>query len=68
VLLETPGGAKLAFEAGGLPLAIEESIFFAAPEGPRACEQIVIYGASADIPEIDWSFSVQRPDLPLDPV
>jgi uncharacterized heparinase superfamily protein len=67
VLLETPGGAKLAFEARGLPLAIEESIFFAAPEGPRACEQIVIYGASADIPEIDWSFSVQRTDLPLDP-
>lgn len=62
VLLETPGGARLVFEAGGLPLAIEESIFFAAPEGPRACEQIVVYGASADIAEIDWSFAVQRSD------
>jgi uncharacterized heparinase superfamily protein len=64
VLLETPGGARLAFEAGGLPIAIEESIFFAAPEGPRACDQIVIYGASADISDVDWSFSQLRPDYP----
>jgi uncharacterized heparinase superfamily protein len=59
ILLETPGGASLVFDSGGLPLAIEESIFFAAPEGPRPCEQIVIYGASADIAEIDWSFARQ---------
>jgi uncharacterized heparinase superfamily protein len=58
ILLETPGGADLTFEAGGLPLAIEESIFFAAPGGPRPCEQIVVYGASADIDEIDWSITV----------
>ncbi|WP_298428027.1 heparinase II/III family protein [Rhodoblastus sp.] len=60
IVLETPGGANLTFEAGGLPLAIEESIFFAAPEGPRACEQIVVYGASTDIDEIDWSFTAIR--------
>ncbi|MCI4678128.1 heparinase II/III family protein [Rhodoblastus acidophilus] len=64
ILLETPSGANLVFDAGGLPLAIEESIFFAAPEGPRACEQIVIYGASADIDEIDWSFSLQAAAVP----
>lgn len=58
IALETPNGANLLFEASGLPLAIEESIFFAAPEGPRLCEQIVIYGASADIDEIDWSFTL----------
>ncbi len=60
ILLETPGGANLVFDAAGLPLAIEESVFFAAPEGPRPCEQIVIYGASADIDEIDWSFARQQ--------
>lgn len=62
VMLETPAGARIIFEAGGLPMAIEESIFFAAPEGPRPCAQIVVHGASADIAEIDWSFSLQRPD------
>jgi uncharacterized heparinase superfamily protein len=60
ILLETPGGVNLLFDAGGLPLAIEESIFFAAPAGPRPCEQIVIYGASADIDEIDWRFTRQE--------
>ncbi|WP_296706721.1 heparinase II/III family protein [Rhodoblastus sp.] len=68
VLLELPSGAKLAFEAGGLPLAIEESILFAAPEGSRACEQIVVYGASADIAEVDWSFTLQRANSPLEQV
>ncbi len=57
ILLQTPGGVDLVFDAGGLPLAIEESVFFAAPAGPRPCEQIVIYGASADIDEIDWCFA-----------
>jgi uncharacterized heparinase superfamily protein len=61
IQLETPSGAKLVFDAGGLPLAIEESIFFAASEGPRPCEQIVIYGASADIDEIEWSFTRKKP-------
>lgn len=60
ILLATQSGAELLFEADGLPLAIEESIFFAAPEGPRPCEQIVVYGASADIDEIAWSFALQQ--------
>ncbi len=59
VLLRTAGGAQLTFEAGGLPINVEESIFFAAPEGPRACEQIVVYGAAADIDEIRWSLSLR---------
>ena len=61
VLLQTSSGEALIFEAGGLPVDVEESIFFAAPEGPRACEQIVVYGAAADINEISWSFSVRTP-------
>jgi uncharacterized heparinase superfamily protein len=58
-LLHGPEGALLAFEAGGLPVSIEESIFFAAPEGPRPCAQLVIHGDAADIAEVSWSFDVQ---------
>jgi uncharacterized heparinase superfamily protein len=61
VLLQTSEGAVLAFEAGGLPIDVEESIFFAAPEGARACEQIVVYGTAEDINEIAWSFALQAP-------
>ncbi|MCW2274907.1 putative heparinase superfamily protein [Rhodoblastus acidophilus] len=49
----------LAFEAGGLPVSIEESIFFAAPEGPRPCAQLVIHGHASDIAEVSWSFRKQ---------
>jgi uncharacterized heparinase superfamily protein len=49
----------VAFEAGGLPVSIEESIFFAAPEGPRPCAQLVIHGHASDIAEISWSFRKQ---------
>jgi len=49
----------LAFEAGGLPVSIEESIFFAAPEGPRACAQLVIHGHASDIAEVFWSLTKQ---------
>ncbi|WP_294535533.1 heparinase II/III family protein [uncultured Rhodoblastus sp.] len=63
VLLRTASGATLTFEAGGLPVDIEESIYFAAPEGPRACEQIVVYGVAADIDEVAWSFCVPPPQL-----
>ena len=64
VMLRTAGGAVLTFEAGGLPVDVEESIFFAAPEGPRSCEQIVVYGVAADINEISWSFSILAADAP----
>ncbi len=59
-LLRTAGGADFTFEAGGLPVAIEESIFFAAPEGPRPCAQLVVYGDAADIAQVDWSFARQN--------
>lgn len=61
-LLLCADGAAVTFEAGGLPVSIEESIFFAGPEGPRPCAQLTIQGNAADIPEIVWSFSLQRPE------
>jgi uncharacterized heparinase superfamily protein len=60
-LLLCPSGAQLVFEAAGLPVSIEPSIFFAAPEGPRPCAQLVIAGNAADIADIPWSFSVGEP-------
>ena len=61
VLLQTANGVALTFEAGGLPVVVEESIFFAATDGPRSCEQIVIHGVNPDINEIHWSFSLEAP-------
>jgi uncharacterized heparinase superfamily protein len=61
VLLQTASGVTLTFEANGLPVNVEESIFFAAPGGPRSCEQIVIHGATPDINEVHWSFSLDTP-------
>jgi uncharacterized heparinase superfamily protein len=57
VRLRTASGVTLTFEADGLPVDVEESIFFAAPEGPRPCGQIVIHGGASDIEEVRWSFS-----------
>ncbi|PPQ33083.1 hypothetical protein CCR94_03080 [Rhodoblastus sphagnicola] len=54
-------GTTVVFEAGGLPISIEESIFFAAPGGPRPCAQLAIQGNAADIAEILWSFNVRQP-------
>lgn len=63
-LLLAPTGAQVVFEAGGLPVSIEESIFFAGPEGPRPCAQLVVTGNAADIAEVSWSFALQEPDPP----
>jgi uncharacterized heparinase superfamily protein len=61
VFLQAADGETLTFEAGGLPVDVEESIFFAAPEGPRPAEQIVVSGAAADIADVSWSFTRQAP-------
>lgn len=54
--LALPSGARLLFEAGGLAPTIEESVFFAAPEGPRKTTQIVLTGAAAPGTRARWSF------------
>jgi uncharacterized heparinase superfamily protein len=57
VLLTLPSGQRWMFEAGGLPLAIEESVLFASLEGARACEQIVVSGQADATVEAQWAFS-----------
>jgi uncharacterized heparinase superfamily protein len=55
VLCVLPNGGRWLFETSWIA-EIEESVFFAAPDGPRACAQIVIEGQTEDQLEIAWSF------------
>ena len=56
VLCLLPNGRRWMFESAWAA-DIEESIFFAAPEGPQGSAQIVIDGETEDGLEIEWSFS-----------
>jgi uncharacterized heparinase superfamily protein len=53
-LLVTPSGQQWIFHASGFPLTIEESAFFAAPEGTRTTSQIVLIGKAKAGDGIDW--------------
>ncbi len=56
-LLALPSGEVWAFEAGGLKIAIEESIFLAAAEGGRRTEQLAVSYDAARQPRIAWRLS-----------
>ncbi|MFO1150334.1 MAG: heparinase II/III family protein [Alsobacter sp.] len=56
VLLTLGFGRVWRFDAGGLPVALEESIFFATPDGARRSEQIVVQSGFRTVPDVDWSF------------
>ncbi|MGO9004361.1 MAG: heparinase II/III family protein [Beijerinckiaceae bacterium] len=56
VLLRLPDGSRWFFDAQNLPLEVEESIFFAAADGPHACQQIAIHGRTDTIADIGWTF------------
>ena len=47
----------LEVDAGGLPVMLEESVFFASPDGARACQQIVVTGKAEAGAEVQWAFS-----------
>ncbi|MDE2363314.1 MAG: heparinase II/III family protein [Hyphomicrobiales bacterium] len=57
VVLDLPSGQRWIFEAGALPVAIEESVFFASPDGMRPCEQIVVESQAHAASEAQWAFS-----------
>jgi uncharacterized heparinase superfamily protein len=44
------------FETTVVQAGIEESIFFAAPDGPRSCAQIVVHGETGAGMVVEWSF------------
>ncbi len=56
VLLVLPQGQHWLFHAAGLKVDLEESAFFAAADGVRATQQIVIHGMSLQQPEVNWVF------------
>ena len=55
--LALPSGARLLFEAGGYTPKLEESIFFAAPEGARKTTQIVVAGPAKPGMRLRWTFT-----------
>jgi uncharacterized heparinase superfamily protein len=57
VALTLPSGEPWLFEAGGRPIAIEESIFFASPGRPRRSTQLVVHSTLADEEPIIWSLA-----------
>jgi uncharacterized heparinase superfamily protein len=67
VLLILPNARRWLFETSVGQVHIEESVFFAAPDGPRSCAQIVIHGEASPAASIEWSFRhVERRIAPED--
>ena len=56
-LLALAQGEAWVFEADSRVLAIEESVFFAAPDGPRRSSQIVIAADPAQIDALVWTLT-----------
>ncbi len=54
VLCVLPNGRRWLFETEDWLAEIEESIFFAAPDGPRGCAQIVIQGRTDGDVVVEW--------------
>ncbi|MGQ3674153.1 heparinase II/III family protein [Xanthobacter sp. TB0139] len=59
-LLCLPNGEAWAFAAPHLPVLIEESIYLAAPDGPRRTAQLVLIGDMAENPRVIWTFMRTR--------
>jgi uncharacterized heparinase superfamily protein len=54
VLFILPNARRWLFEASSGQVDIEESIFFAAPDGPRSCAQIVVHGEALPGTCVEW--------------
>jgi uncharacterized heparinase superfamily protein len=55
VVLDMPSGERFTFDAEGRDVRVEDSIFFAAPNGPRNSRQIVIDARIEGDVTIGWS-------------
>lgn len=64
-LLSLPTGEAWAFAAPHVPLVIEESVYLAAPGGPRRTSQLVLAGQAAHTPRIIWTFVRTREATPM---
>jgi uncharacterized heparinase superfamily protein len=54
--LVLPNRVIWEFEAGGLEIALEETIFFASSEGLRRSDQLVVSANTGAQPSVAWSF------------
>jgi uncharacterized heparinase superfamily protein len=60
VWLRLPNRSVWIFEAAGMEVALEESLFFASPEGARKTSQIVIRARTSSQASIAWTFRKSR--------
>jgi uncharacterized heparinase superfamily protein len=63
VMLVLPDRDVWTFEAGGAPVALEESVYLGGAEGPRRALQMVVYGNAREIPQVNWSFTRSSPGV-----
>jgi uncharacterized heparinase superfamily protein len=78
VMLMLPTRQAWAFTAHNTEVELEESVYLAAPDGPRRTMQIVIHGHARQTPTVRWTLSpaersgaaarrqaAKEPELPL---
>jgi uncharacterized heparinase superfamily protein len=63
-LLVSPEGEVWRFQCGGLPVSVEESIYFANPDGGRRSEQIVVDSHTGLTSDVAWSFARETQPRP----
>jgi len=56
-MLMTPNKEVWTFDAHEDRIEIEESVYLAAPDGPRRTAQIVIYGSARELTRVRWCFA-----------
>jgi uncharacterized heparinase superfamily protein len=59
VALNLPGGAVWLFEASGPTIEIDDSVFFAAPDGTRRTHQLVIRATVETTARVSWAITRQ---------
>ena len=64
VTLELPNGAVWRFEVAGQNVTLEDSVFYAAPDGAGRMRQIVVEAQSSTMREIAWRFTRIREPAP----
>jgi uncharacterized heparinase superfamily protein len=60
VRLGLPHGEAWIFDAGGLPVHVDDSIFFAAPDGARRTQQLVVAGTCRQTATVNWRFRLDQ--------
>jgi uncharacterized heparinase superfamily protein len=68
VLCVLANGKRWLFETEDGRVEIEESIFFASPDGPKPCAQIALHGTTGADVEIAWSLRHVERNRPKSPV